>query len=495
MSLYSIIAFNSALDKMKQNNIDSQNIDSARIKNQQAQEDLDTSKKLDLAKTKDARNQGLVSDYVGDKLEENIKNQYKPKEDTLDAVSDKQDLAQHQIQQQNQQLGQVASTLHATDPDVQAHVGNMLQGIRQAQGGSGATTQPSPMAAINPMTSGGQANATGPTPNAALTAPISPGPAGTTVPSIFPMTSQMPSPIENNQQIGVNPAADQSAQATDSEVRNAGVTQQQNATIQSPAPVPQQNQPQNSGGIDMSPIEKAYGMPGGSMWVNPSSGKAEMSPIWQNKMEAQNRAQANYDVNQPFREEQREDKNVKTAESYLVNSLKQRGGAIGLQNNKVDAAIHARALINQSYDPQTGSYNVSQVPFGELSESVGALLSGQSGSSEGRIAALKQKTAQGDVNGVISYFTGKPSNATSQDAIKQLVGIIDRQGEVSEDLRDQAFEKLKGLPTFSRLSPESLDSLKSQHLGNSFKEFMQDAPDKQPVQKQGSQKDYSSLWK
>lgn len=448
MSIYSIMAFNAAADKMRSNTMAAQDVAAKKVQTETAQQELDLNKQLNQAKIKQARNEGLMSDYIGDALEKQLNEQHKAKADQLDAISGLQDIAEHKAQVGAVQAGQMAAQLHAQDPDVQAHVAT-LSGIMQANGGQ----QSPPMSIANPGNTGATPVNQQPDVNTTLSQPETP-PVAQAMPS-----QQMPQP-----------------------------------TTEAPAASPESSAPSQAGGLDLSPVETAMGMPKGSLWLNPQTMKPDINPIWKSKMEATQRAQANYDINQPFREEQRQDKNVKTAETYLVNALKQRGGAIGLQNSKVDAAIHARALINQAYDPATGNYNVSQVPYGELSESMGALLSGQSGTSEGRIAALKQRTAQGDVNGAITYLTGKPSNATSQDAIKQLVSIIDRQGEVSEELRDKAFEKMKQLPTFSRLNEDAMQGLKDTQLGNSFKEELAKAPDKQPKATAGS-KDYSNLWK
>lgn len=186
-------------------------------------------------------------------------------------------------------------------------------------------------------------------------------------------------------------------------------------------------------------------------------------------------------MNNPYYQMQRQDQLTKQAETYITKQISMRSGGLGQQDAKVNAAIHARQLIDQAYDPKTGNYKVSQVPYGELSESVGSLLSGGTGTSEGRISALKQKTAQGDINGVLTYFTGRPSNATSQEAIKQLVGIIDRQGSLSEDLRDHYVNGIKQLPVFKELDPAVADNLMRTNLGNSFKEYLSKSPD------QGSQ--------
>lgn len=470
MSIYSIMAFNAAAKQAQEFGDHAQSVAQKKVETQTAQENLDLQKGLDVAKLKEARNQGMMSDYIGDALEKHLNEQYKSKQDVLDATGAIQDKAEHDAQTKAQQAAQAAQQLHAQDPDVQNHV-NTLSAMMQAKNGIQA---PSAASTVMPnLAAAGQ----GASPAAPPAIAGGMGPDGVKIPSIFPMTGQMPSPLQAQQNIPMQGASAPAGPAPTAAPATDGQAGQPEAY---PQATQSQLQGKVPGGVDLSPIEKTLGMPEGSMWLNPSTMKPEMNPIWKSKIEHQQAAQANYDLNQPFREEQRQDRNIKTAETYLVNSLKQRGGAIGLQNSKVDAAIHARALINQAYDSNTGEYNISQVPYGELSESMGALLSGQSGSSEGRIAALKQRTAQGDMNGAISYFTGKPSNATSQEAIKQLVSIIDRQGEVSEELRDKAFNKMKELPTFKRLNDEDLQALKDTQLGNSFKESMKDAPDKRP---------------
>lgn len=476
MSIYSIMAFNAATDKAKQNIKDSQDIDAKRVQTQTAQQELDLNKQLNQAKVKQARNEGLMSDYIGKQLEDHLNDTYKAKNDQLDAIQGLQDIQQHKAQTQAQQAAQFATQLHAQDPDVQAHV-STLTGIMGTQGQqapadvNSAQGGESPQAQMSMAPQAAQPQAA-PLPSIPGIAPVQGGASPQNVGAQVAPPAGAPQPDPATALMGAPEPAAEPAEPS--------------ALAQAP-----QQEPQQGGGVDLSPLEQAYGMPKGSMWLDPATMKPGINPIWKSKVEKQQAAEANYGADSParqFKEEVRQDRNIKTAETYLVNSLKSRGGAIGLQNNKVEAAIHARALINQLYDPQTGSYNISQVPYGELSESLGALLSGQTGSSEGRIAALKQKTAQGDINGALTYITGKPSNATSQEAIKQLVDIIDRQGEVSEQLRDKAFDNLKRLPTFGRLDEASMQQLKEEHLGNSFKDYIKDAPDKQPGAKQATNK-------
>lgn len=455
MSLYSVMAFNAATDKLKQNVAESQAIDAKRVETQTAQEELDLNKKLNQAKIKQARNEGMMSDYIGSALEKKLNDQYKAKNDQLTAISGLQDIAQHKAQTQAVQAGKFAEDLHANDPDVQGHVSTMM-GIMKQQGPGQPTGPQMSMADGSNL-----AQATRQEP----------------LPSLPGVTPQAPVSVQQPQQMP--------------EV----VVQGQPDAPQKPVNGAVSNK---NGGFDLSPIEDTFGVPKGSMWINPATMKAEINPVWKAKAEREQTAQATYDVNQPYREVQRQDRLEKQATDLLTKQLSSRSGGIGLQDNKVNAAIHARQLINQAYDPQTGDFNVTQVPYGELAESVGALLAGNSGSSEGRINSLKQKTAQGDLNATVSYFTGKPSNATSQDALKQLVHIIDRQGEVSEDLRDKYLSDLKKLPVFKQLDDDRAQSLYDSQLGSSYKDYLKEAPDQQQGGSQtatsGKNKDYSSLW-
>lgn len=466
MSIYSIMAFNAAHDQAQKNIADSQAIQSKKIQNQTDQEQLDLNKQLDQAKISQAQNEGTLNDFVGKQLKQHINDSYKAKQDQLDAVSGLQDIAQHKAQVGATQAAQTAAQIHANDPDVQAHVAT-LSGIMATQMPQGQGSTP-PMSMTNP-----QGN----------------GPSLPSIPGIAPVQGGA-SPENVNTQVA--PQINAPVQAPTVQPSTL------EPVTQPPQKTPQTStQPSQSQGVDLSPVEQAFGMPKGSMWLNPQTMKPEISPIWKSKAEAEQRAQANYDVNQPFREVQRQDRLEQQGTQLLTKQLSSRSGGIGLQDNKVNAAIHARQLIDQSYDPKTGQYDITQVPYGELAESVGSLLAGNNGSSEGRIDSLKQKTAQGDVNGAISYFTGKPSNATSQDAIKQLVSIIDRQGSVSEDLRDKYLDGIKKLPVFKQLDPDRAQALYDSNIGNSFKDYLKNSPDKIVAEKQSTQgsKDYSNLWK
>lgn len=182
----------------------------------------------------------------------------------------------------------------------------------------------------------------------------------------------------------------------------------------------------------------------GPQYTLDGDGNVVQDPIYMSLIKAKQDAQANVDAHEPEVQQARQDRLYNQAVSDIATKqVSYRSGSIGVQGSKVDQAIHASQLIDQAFDPKTGQYNITQVPYGELSETLGSLLSGGTGTSDARISALKQATLQGDFNKVLTYFTGKPSNATSQDALKQLVSIVDRQGLTAEQIRDGDVNRLK----------------------------------------------------
>lgn len=178
MSLQAIIALNSAVGQMKQNQQDSANIDMARANLEEKQQALDITKRTKEAQIKVANNQGALSDYQTKMMLDYFKDQTKPHEDLLDATADAQDLAQHKIQQQNQQL--------------QTGISSTLYALRQAQGGAAPIdTQSEPSA-------GSEAT---PTLQAGEQAAVDKSQSGA-IPSIFPNLSQQ-KPLDSNQQLGL----------------------------------------------------------------------------------------------------------------------------------------------------------------------------------------------------------------------------------------------------------------------------------------------------
>jgi hypothetical protein len=82
---------------------------------------------------------------------------------------------------------------------------------------------------------------------------------------------------------------------------------------------------------------------------------------------------------------------------------------------------------------------------------------------------ITQRTLKGDFNGAITYVTGTPFKGSTQNVFKNLVDSIDRQGQVSEDLRNQSIKFLHGLaPT--DLEQNRIDALEKNSLA-SYRDF------------------------
>ncbi len=216
----------------------------------------------------------------------------------------------------------------------------------------------------------------------------------------------------------------------------------------------------------------------GPQFTLDGNGEVVTDPQWKALMDAK----AAHEAGEPDRQQARQDRLYNQAVNDIATKqVSYRSGSIGLQDLKVSQAIHARQLLNQAYDQKTGNFDVTQVPYGELSESLGSLLAGSTGSSEGRINALKQRTAAGDINGIGTYIFGKPTNAAPQDILKQLVSMIDRQGTTAEDIRDGDIGRLK----HAVLDGSGLDDKRKQDMfnsppvGASYKDLLKQSPDQQ----------------
>jgi len=160
--------------------------------------------------------------------------------------------------------------------------------------------------------------------------------------------------------------------------------------------------------------------------------------------------------------------------TILKTAMSNRSGGIGLQDQKVNQSIHLRALVDQYYDPNTGQYNVPTSQYYELVIGLANLLSPTGAVAEQDRRELAAKTAASDIRGALQYVTGAPQNGNTQAIIKNLIDSIDRQGTISEQLRQGELAYLQGLrPT--ELDPSRAASLESQGM-NSFNDFVKNGP-------------------
>ena len=125
----------------------------------------------------------------------------------------------------------------------------------------------------------------------------------------------------------------------------------------------------------------------------------------------------------------------KGADKTTLMLLRSKQG-FGIQNNKVDQAIHLRNLLDQDYDPVNKVYNIPKSQYTELAVGAANLIAPGGAATESTIQNLQQKTAAGDFNGAISYVTGLPQTASTSDVYNILSKTVNNQGMQSESLRD-----------------------------------------------------------
>lgn len=158
----------------------------------------------------------------------------------------------------------------------------------------------------------------------------------------------------------------------------------------------------------------------------------------------------------------------------LLKELSNRSGGLGLQDQKVNQAIHLNALVNQYATTDASgnvTYNIPTAQYGELVLGLANLLSASGSTSDADRQTLMSKTGSGDLKGALQYITGTPQNGNTQAIISNLVDSINRQGEVAQDLRDQDVALLQGLaPT--DLDPDRKAALE-QNLLPSFTDKLQ----------------------
>lgn len=142
----------------------------------------------------------------------------------------------------------------------------------------------------------------------------------------------------------------------------------------------------------------------------------------------------------------------------LLAVVHARSGDLGVQNTKISQAIHLQSLIDQMKDPKTGAINLSGPQYEEVVIGLANLLSGTSSATDSSRSGLMQGTFQGDVNKALNRITGGVRNASSQQIYAQLQDSLKRQGEISEDLRNQYLDSIGGM------APTDLDPGRKQKV-------------------------------
>ncbi len=218
---------------------------------------------------------------------------------------------------------------------------------------------------------------------------------------------------------------------------------------------------------EMTAIEKAYAGiydPALKDVYAKLDAKEKLAQAAQNHKDALELAQIKANQDDPS-STKNQDKYEQQYRQILLKPLSNRSGGLGLEDAKVNQAIHLKAIFDQ-YKDANGNYNIPTVLYNELALGLARLISptGVVGSEVQN--SITQKSLKGDIAGMLTYITGTPMSGTTQDVLKVMQDSIDRQGQVAETNRDQYMSYLQGLvPT--DLSPERQAALEK-NLLNSY---------------------------
>jgi len=111
---------------------------------------------------------------------------------------------------------------------------------------------------------------------------------------------------------------------------------------------------------------------------------------------------------QSQQENLRQDRLEKIYGDRLAKITSNRSGGLGLQDAKVNQAIHLRSLVNQFYDPKSKSFNIPSAQYQELALGLASLVSNSNMALESTIQGIQQRTAAGDIQGALTYVLGMP---------------------------------------------------------------------------------------
>lgn len=141
----------------------------------------------------------------------------------------------------------------------------------------------------------------------------------------------------------------------------------------------------------------------------------------------------------------------------LQKELSSRSGGLGVEDAKVNQAIHLLSLFDQAQDAK-GNYNIPKSQYAELASGLASLVSPKGTPTDAARQEIETRTAQGDLNGALTYITGTPFNGSTQDLYKMLRDSIQRQGSVAESNRGGYLKDMQAL------APTALDPARKQQL-------------------------------
>lgn len=168
----------------------------------------------------------------------------------------------------------------------------------------------------------------------------------------------------------------------------------------------------------------------------------------------------------------------------LKSELSNRSGGLGIQDAKVNQAIHLKALLDQYKTTKTvqntgwagqslpgthveTAYNIPRSQYTELAMGLASLISPTNTVAEGTINKITQDSAAGDINSLITYVTGVPQSGSTNQIFQNIADSVDRQGSVAESERQTYVDDLL-LRLPPGLSQQNVDRLTQSAGLNSY---------------------------
>lgn len=178
---------------------------------------------------------------------------------------------------------------------------------------------------------------------------------------------------------------------------------------------------------------------------------------------------ANKEVMLGLREDQQQDKLEQNYRQALLKTISMRSGGLGMQDAKLNAAIHARQLIDGAPKDKNGNLEINQMVSPELALTLANIVSGSTSTSLEVFKNMNPDTLYKSVQSSIGHITGKPVNVLTPEWQQSIKHMLDRQGLTSEALRDKYIEGIKSMrPT--TLDPKRAETLEKAELGSSYAE-------------------------
>lgn len=180
--------------------------------------------------------------------------------------------------------------------------------------------------------------------------------------------------------------------------------------------------------------------------------------------------QANKDISLGLKEDQQQDKLEQNAMQKLA-SLRGDQSLARIENQR-DASISAYTLLQQAENEKRP---LSQAEYYDV---LGQLWKARSGASptDAAIRDLDSKTFKGNINKAVTYFTGKPAGATTEEVLKNLKQFVKHTGELTDQQHEAYMAPHLIKPT--HLKDELWEPIKKTARGMSFSEAVKNVEQK-----------------